>query len=95
VLENRVLGRIFALKGEKLARSWRRLHNEELHNLYTSPNIVRVIKSMMGWAGHVARMGEIESAYKILIGKRDGKRPLGKTWDGLEDNTGMNLREIG
>jgi hypothetical protein len=59
---------------------WRKLHNEELHNLYCPPNIIRMIKSrMMRWTGHVARMGEKMNAYRILVGKPEGKRPLGRT----------------
>jgi hypothetical protein len=74
VLENWLLRRIFGPKGEKVAGAWRRLHSEELHNLYSSPNIIRVLKSKrMRWAGHVARMGEVRNAYNILIGKPEGK----------------------
>jgi hypothetical protein len=70
VFENRVLRRIFCPKMEKVVRGFRGLHNEELHNLYTSPNIIRVIKSRrMTWMGHVARMGEMRNAYKISVGK--------------------------
>ena len=74
---------------------WRRLHNEELHSLYRSPNIVRVIKyRRLRWAGHVARMEEGRSAFKILTGKPTGKRPLGSPRRRLEDNIRMDLEEI-
>jgi hypothetical protein len=70
VFENRVLRRIFGLKRDEITGDWRKLHNEELHNLYSSPNIIKMIKSMrMGWAGHVARMGETRNACRILVGK--------------------------
>jgi hypothetical protein len=77
VPENRVLRRIFGRKEEEVVGSWRRLHNEELHNLYTSPNVSRVIKPRrMRWARHVAHMGEMRNAYNILVGKPEGNRPL-------------------
>jgi hypothetical protein len=77
VFENTVLRRIFGPKRDEVMGDWRKLHNEELHNLYSLPNIIRMIKSMrMIWAGHVARMGETRNAYRILVGKLEGKRPL-------------------
>jgi hypothetical protein len=92
--ENRVL-KIFGPKREEDG-SWRKLHNDELHSLYSSPNIVRVIKSVrMWWAGHVARMGEGRSAYRVLVGRPEGKRPLGRPSRRWEDNIKMDLREIG
>jgi hypothetical protein len=73
VFENRVLRRIFGRKTEKVAGGWRRQHNEELHNLYGSPHFIRVIKSRIIWAGHVARLGEVVNTYSILVGKLERK----------------------
>jgi hypothetical protein len=74
-----VLRRIFGPRRDEAMGDWRKLHNEELHNLHLSPNIIRMIKSRtMRWAGYVARMEETRSAYRILVGKPEGKRPLGR-----------------
>jgi hypothetical protein len=74
LFENRVLRRIFGPKRDEVMGEWRKLHSEELHNLYSSPDIIR----RMRWAGHVARMGEERKVYKVLVGKPQGKRPLGR-----------------
>jgi hypothetical protein len=95
VLENRVLRGIFGPKRDEVIGGWRKLSNEELHNLYCSPSIIRIKSRRMRWAGHVARMGEKRNAYRISVGNPDVKRPLGRPRYRWEDNIRMDFREIG
>jgi hypothetical protein len=96
VFENKVLRRIFGPRKGEITGKWRRLHNKELYALYSSPNIIRVMKPRrLRWTGHVARMGERRSAYRALVGKPEGRRPPGRPRRRWEDNIKMDLREVG
>jgi len=96
VFENRVLRQLFGPKRDEVTGECRELHYEELNDLYSLPNIVRVVKSRrMKWAGHVARMGEDRSVHRVLVGKPEGKRSLWRPRRRWEDNIKMDLQEVG
>jgi hypothetical protein len=96
MFENKFLRRIFGPKRDEVTGEWRKLYNEELHTLCSSPDIIRQVKSRrMRWAEHVARVGEERKAYEVSVGKPEGKRPLGKPRRKWEDGIRMDLKEIG
>jgi hypothetical protein len=94
VFENRVLRRIFGLKRDEVTGGWRKLHNEELHNLYSSPAIIMIKFRRMKWAGHVARMGEKRNAYRLLVGKPKGKKLVERSRPRWVDNIKLDLGGI-
>ena len=95
VFENRTLRRMFGPKWDVVTGEWRKLHNEELNDLYSSPNIVRVIKSRrMRYVGHLAGMGDMRGAYRVFVGRLDGKRPLGRPRRRYKHNIKKDLQEV-
>jgi hypothetical protein len=94
VFESRVLRRLFGPKRDEVTGEWRKLHNEELHDLYSSSSIIRIMKSRMKWVGHVARMGEKKNAYRLFVEKPEGRRPVGRPRCRWLDNIRMDLVEV-
>ena len=95
VFENRVLRKIFGSKRDNVTWEWKELYNEVLTDLHSSPNIIRVIKSRLGWTGHVARVRDSIGAYRLLMDKPEGKRPLRKPRRRWEDDIQMGFKEVG
>ena len=96
LFENMALRRIFGPRRDKVTGEWRRLHNEELNDFYSSPNVVWVIQlRRMRWAGHVAHVGEERGVYRVLVGKPEGRRLLGRPRRRWVDNIRMDLQEVG
>jgi hypothetical protein len=95
VFEKRVLRRVFGPIRDEVTGEWRKLHNQELHDLYSLPNIVRVVKLRMRWTGHAARIGKERVVHSMLVGKPEGKRPLGRPRRKWDDNIMMDLQEVG
>ena len=95
VFENKALRNIFGDKRDGITGKWRKLHNAELHALYSSPNIIKNLKSRLRWAGHIARMEQSRNTYRVLVGKPEVKRPLGRPRLRWEDDIKMDLREVG
>ena len=95
VFKNKVLRKIFGDKTDEIRGQWRKLHNAELHALHSSPNIIRSLKSRrLRWAGHVGSMEQSRYAYRVLVGKPEGKRPLGRLRRRWKDNIKMDLKEV-
>ena len=96
MFENKELRKIFRAKRDEITGEWRKLHNFELHALYSSPNLIRSLKSRrLRWAGHIARMVQSRNTYRVLVGKPEGMRPLGRLRHSWEDNIKNDLKEVG